>query len=73
MSTEDPNAAWCKDCTPDNCIGCGMGTICLWPDNEWCLPEDLEDYLSLKSDDYRKVRVDYWTEDGGPIVDGVAI
>lgn len=33
-----------------------MITICLWPDNDWCLKEDIESFTN-KSDDYIEVDV----------------
>ena len=29
--------------------------ICLWPDGSWCYPDELEEFLSFKSDDYEVV------------------
>jgi hypothetical protein len=26
--------------------------ICLWPDDSWCYPDELEEFLSFKSDYY---------------------
>lgn len=29
--------------------------ICLWSDDSWCYPDELEEFLSFKSDDYAVV------------------
>ena len=41
--------------------------ICVWADDTWCIPEDLEEYLTFMSDDYEHVyagtyRYHYLTE-----------
>ena len=32
--------------------------ICLWPDGHWCYPDELEEFLGHKSDDYEVVSTD---------------
>ena len=34
-----------------------MTKVCVWPDYEWCFPEDLDGMLSFKSDDFIVVTV----------------
>ena len=38
--------------------------ICIWSDYDWCFKEDLEDYLSFKSDDYKECK--YYFLDSEP-------
>jgi len=42
-----------------------MANVVIWPDDVWCFVEDLDEYLTHKSDDYIIKEVDLsLTEDG---------
>lgn len=41
--------------------------VCLWPNGDWCLAEDLEEYLQSHSDDYEVVN---WDSFLGAHIDG---
>jgi hypothetical protein len=42
--------------------------ICVWPNGDWCEPEDLEGYLGWMGDDFEMLEIEHWTEDGEPIL-----
>lgn len=44
--------------------------VYMWPDGDWCNPEDLEVMLTYHSDDFIKRKVEGWTAAGDPIVNG---
>tara|TARA_B110000211_G_scaffold173288_1_gene195750 strand:- start:2368 stop:2526 length:159 start_codon:yes stop_codon:yes gene_type:complete len=35
-----------------DCTDYGDIEVCLWPDGSWCYPDELEEFLSFKSDDF---------------------
>lgn len=38
----------------------------IWPDHVWCHPEELEEMLTSRSDDFETVMVTEWDETGSP-------
>lgn len=34
-----------------------MRTVYLWPDGQWCITPELDEYLEWKSDDYMRVKL----------------
>jgi hypothetical protein len=39
---------------------------CLWPEGTMCQVDDLESYLTFMSDDYERVQVLTYSDDGTP-------